>query len=192
MTITVAANLTEGVIFGADSACSYIDLNNNIQKVFDGAQKIYHIGAEKDTFDSPFGAMIYGSSHYGGQAWRTIFANFWRLDTFNEISKSGNSFITALISYLSQIVPEKEKRGQGGLFIAGFGKEDKMVNCFKIDINSLIHNVLNTGTLSWDGLPLVVQRLVFGIDNATIKSLTDNFKDLIIEVIDECARRSWH
>jgi hypothetical protein len=208
MTVAVAANLREGVIFGVDSAttCSLgpSPFTSPIQKIYDGAQKIFHIGHDDDTYKSPYAAVIFGAAIYGNNSWRNVFATFWRSQPFLSGITDAESWINAFKQHLLSLIPNQSDRPQSGMFIAGFEPSDKNVRLFRIDVNTLNYQEIPQDQVVSDGFPFVVQRLTSPLDNPTrdeIKNLNSYnipvntpagvmnrpLGDLVIEIISQKA-----
>jgi len=180
MTIAVAGNFTEGVVFGAESAITYVE-SGKVAQVYEGAQKIYHLGSRADCSDSPYGAMIYGAASFEGQSWRNLLANFRRQNPHAQYD-AAEKLANALTAYLERVQPDRAKRPDGGLFLAGYGAGDTEVRCFRIDVPSLQLLPVQMESVHFDGMPHVVQRLLFGIDEQTEKHFEKLFEGITLDV----------
>jgi len=188
MTIAIAGHFTEGVVFAADSAVSYSE-GGAISQVYEGAQKIYHIGLKADCSDSPYGAMVCGTASFAGQSWRNVFASFYRASggaNLDEATKTAKS----LVQFLEKQQPDLDKRDQAGVFLAGFGTNDSAVRCFRIDAKHLAITPVPPMSVQFDGIPHVVQRLLFGIDDQTIQNVKQAFAGITVDVQDGAGTKS--
>lgn len=190
MTIAVSGNFTEGVVLGADSAASYQQVSictkpgcgqqtSVISNVFNGAQKIYHIG--RDHLSEPYAGMIYGASQYAGQSWRNIFAQ--ASDGISVHDAAADAF-GQLRDFLNKLEPDASKRPAGGVFFCGYGKNDAHVCSYKLDMATLNHEEFLPGFVAWDGVTHVVQQLVNGVNCQTRQALEGMFDVQEIDLTD--------
>lgn len=187
MTIAIAANFSEGVILGADSALTFMNADEMITHVMKGAQKIYHIGARDDCSDSPYGALVYGAAEYEGQPWRNVIGNFWRKIGVETLASmpTAESVVSTFRDFLLDLQPDKCRRtarGEAGLFIAGFGKEDSHVRAFRLRIGEMEVVEIALRSVEYDGIPKFVQHLLFGMNSSTDESLRKRLGGALIEV----------
>lgn len=182
MTIAVSGNFTEGVVLGADSAVSYTARGtNSISHLYNGAQKVYHLGLDEHCNDSPYGAMVYGAASYAGKSWRNMFACFCRNESIRELD-SADAVVNAFTLILERLIPEERKRPIGGVIIGGFGSKDSAVRCFRIPFPSLVKEELTQGVIGFDGVPDVVQRMLLGVDARLEQVIRKQFKHVQVEV----------
>lgn len=184
MTIAIAGNFTEGIVMGADSSVTYTEQRGSrrgVSQLYEGAQKIYHLGSNSDWSDSPYGVLVFGAAAFAGQSWRNIFANFWR-KVGHEETISASRMSVEFCDFLTTIEADKNKRPNGGLFLAGFGETDNSPQCFRIDFNTLSSERVKSRSLHYDGMPYIVQRLLWGTDNQTEKSIQNMFGSVTIEM----------
>lgn len=185
MTIAIAGNFPEGVIFGADSAVSYVNMDGQgISQTYDGAQKIYHLGSSDDCSDSPYGAMLFGSCQFEGFSWRNIFARFSRQLVVDDYSTASEA-VQGFVSFLDGLQPDQQARPKGGVFFTGYGEKDEAVKCFKISMDTLDVLEIESGDVQFDGMPIVADRLRHGVDQGTIEALECAFGGLTVEVTDD-------
>jgi hypothetical protein len=185
VTIAVVGNFTEGVIFAVDSAVSAVnEATGAVLHVFESGQKIYHIGKDRDCLDSPYGAMLFGSTSFSRTSWRNVFADF--CNRYNPAAQdSAQNVVVQFVEYLRNLEPSEEKRPSGGVFLAGYGPSDSAVRCFKIDEHDLSSKEIPIGALSFDGIADIVQKHLFGIALRTKKALENVFGDVMINTQEE-------
>lgn len=190
MTIAVSGNFTEGVVLGADSAASYQQMSACakpgcghempiISNVFNGAQKIYHIG--RDPLSEPYAGMIYGASQYAGQSWRNVFA---QASDGISAHKTASEALGQIKVFLKDLEPDESKRPVGGIFFCGYGKNDAHVHSYKLDMHTLAIEEFVPGVVAWDGVTHVVQQLVNGINWQTGQELNVMFGAQEIDLTD--------
>jgi hypothetical protein len=173
MTIAIAGNFTEGVVFAVDSACTYQQSDGDIRTIYNAAQKIFHVGLSPDWSDSPYGAVLFGDASYCGISWRNVIGNFWRQQAQKQIP--ANEMAQSFLAYLQAIEPDPEKRTESGVFFAGYGKDDLNVRCFKILAKNLSAQEIPIGGFQYDGVPNVVQMLLFGMTGQTRLEVNKRF-----------------
>lgn len=173
MTIAIAGNFTEGVVFAVDSACTYQQNDGAIRTIYNAAQKIFHVGLSPDWSDSPYGAVLFGAASYCGISWRNVIGNFWRQQVQRQIP--ANEMAQSFLAYLQAIEPDPEKRTESGIFLAGYGKDDLNVRCFKILAKNLSAEEIQIGGFGYDGMPNVVDMLQFGMTRQTFQEVKKRF-----------------
>jgi hypothetical protein len=187
VTIAIAGNFTEGVVLGVDSAVTYMGGGNGVAKIYNGAQKLYHLGLARDWSDSPYAVVIFGAADFAGRPWRNLLADFWRhkvlpkKDGISEF-RTAADLLNTLTEFLLVIEPDKQKRREAGLYVSGFGPDDVAVRSYELKTDTLATKEIPTGAIACDGMVPVVRHLLHGVDDRTANAIRATFGNLQVEV----------
>jgi len=182
MTIAIAANTAEGVVLGADSAVTYTSGGqpHTVDQIYDGAQKIYHLGLAEDCSDSPYAMMFWGAGSFAGVSWRNIVANFCRASDITAFPSAAD-VVAGLVDLLRQKEPVEANRPKGGILLAGFGENDTAVKCFTIDVR-LLQTAEVGPAICFAGIAHLTQHLLWGIDDRTKLAIEQKLGGATIDI----------
>jgi len=168
MTIAISIKVQDGIVLASDSASSIIDVQQNVQNVYNNANKIFNLHKKK-----PVGAATWGAGNFGNASISTIVKDFrekWTADGLN--CPDMNAVTTAFKDFLytehydpafGQLAPEKKP--VSGFFVVGYAESNSEPQVWRLDFPANSATMLQGSDIvgcSFAGQPEALSRLFMG------------------------------
>lgn len=187
MTVCVGVKVYDGLVFAADSATTLVgygpDGETGVLNVWQHGNKVFNLHKKL-----PIAAMTAGMGHIGPASISTLTKDLrrlltansdWKLDvdnyTIEQVAQYAHQFFAELYGQLDSPPPNPHSFE---FWIGGIGSDGLRGEAWKIHIeNGQVHDLMlvaaqeDDDRIFWGGQPQVINRLLFGFDEALPEAL---------------------
>jgi len=199
MTIAISINVNDGVVLASDSASSLVvsddDGNTSVQNIYNNADKIYNLYK-----GLPIGAMTWGAGSIGTASIATLAKDFRKaLMQDDGFDKDQYTVEDAALRFKQFFYDERyvaayqawTSKPSTGFLIAGYSSGSQLAETWKLEIDvngDCIGPYIINYSITWDGQPDAIQRLLLGFDSRLEQVLRGNGLDdtAVDQIMNTC------